>query len=224
MSKVCVILSGAGHLDGAEMRESIFTLLNLDQLNIAVDIFAPDMDQYHVINHLSGEVMEDKRNVLIESARVARGKVQALSELNPENYDALVMPGGFGVAKNLSDFAMSGENAKIIQKVQNVILNFYSSKKPICAICIAPTLLALTLKNHNPEITIGNDEDTIATIEKIGANHFKKSITDIHIDEKNLLITTPAYMYGTGKLSNIFQGVSKAIKALDTMLKALKEK
>lgn len=218
MSKVCLILSGAGHLDGAELRESIFTLLSLDEKNIPVDIFAPNIDQYHVINHLNGEEMTEKRNVLIEAARVARGKVQDLNELNPENYDAIVLPGGFGVAKNLCDFAFKGKEASAIDKIKNLIKHFHQNQKPICAICIAPALVAIALENENIEITIGNDEETIKVLEDIGATHIKKPITGHHIDEKNKIITTPAYMYGTGKLSNIYTGISQTIDALHTML------
>jgi enhancing lycopene biosynthesis protein 2 len=218
MSKVCLILSGAGHLDGSELRESIFTLLALDEKNIPVEIFAPNIDQHHVINHLTGEEMPEKRNVLIEAARVARGKIQDLNELNPENYDALVFPGGFGVAKNLCDFAFKGVDAKVLDKIHNLIKHFHQNKKPICAICIAPALIALTLKRENIEITIGNDEDTINVLEEMGATHIKKPITGFHVDETNKIITTPAYMYGTGKLSNIYSGITQAIAALADML------
>lgn len=213
MSKVCVILSGAGHLDGAELRESLFTLLTLDQRNISVEVFAPDKDQHHVINHITGEEMPEKRNVLIEAARVTRGKINPLDDLVAENFDALVIPGGFGVAKNLSDFAFNGTTAKVDKKVNEVILHFHATQKPICALCISPALLALTLQGKEPEVTVGNDEDTIKILEELGANHFKKSITDFHFDEKNRLFTTAAYMYGTGKLANIYEGVSKTINA-----------
>lgn len=214
MSKVCVILSGAGHLDGAEMRESIFTLLTLDQRNISVDVFAPDMEQSHVINHLNGQEMSESRNVLIESARLTRGRVQPLTDLVPENYNALVIPGGFGVAKNLSDFAFNGTTAEVQKDIQEIILAFHSTQKPICALCIAPALLALTLQGKHVELTVGNDEETISVLEKLGTNHIKKPITQFHFDADNKIFTTPAYMYGTGKLSNIYEGVSKTIHAL----------
>lgn len=218
MSKVCVIISGAGHLDGAELRESIFTLLALDQKNISVDVFAPDMDQYHVINHLTGQEMNEKRNVLVEAARVTRGKISPLNDLVADNYDALVMPGGFGAAKNLSSFAFEGAGAYINEKVLDLINTFHSTQKPICALCISPALLALALKDKNIEITVGSDEETIATLEELGATHIKKSITDFHYDETNKLITSAAYMYGTGKLSNIFEGINAAINTLSDVL------
>ena len=218
MSKVCVIISGAGHLDGAELRESLFTLLTLDQRNINVDVYAPDMDQYHVINHLNGEEMDEKRNVLIEAARVTRGKVSPLNDLVADNYDAMVLPGGFGAAKNLSSFAFEGAGGSINEKILDLITKFHSTQKPICALCISPALLALALKDKKIEITVGNDEDTIKVLEELGATHIKKSITDFHFDETNKLITSPAYMYGTGKLSNIYDGINCAISALCDLL------
>ena len=223
MSKVCVVISGAGHLDGAELRESIFTLLALDQKNITVDVFAPDKDQHHVINHLTGEEMDETRNILIEAARVTRGKVSNLDGLVSENYDALILPGGFGAAKNLSDFALNGAEAKLDKKMRKIIQSFHATQKPICALCISPVLVALALKEqctdeNKLEITVGNDEETITKLENMGATHIKKSITDFHYDEKNKIITCPAYMYSTGKLSNIFDGINNAINALCDLL------
>ena len=218
MAKVCVILSGAGHLDGAELRESLFSLLALDQRNINVDVFAPDSDQFHVVNHLTGEEMHEKRNVLVEAARVTRGKIAPLADAIADDYDALVLPGGFGAAKNLSTFALRGSDASIDKKLQELIQNFHTASKPICALCISPALLALALPDKKVEITIGNDQDTMAVLEELGAVHVKKSITDFHYDKKNKLITSPAYMYGTGKLSNIYEGVASAVNALVDLL------
>lgn len=212
MKKVAMILSGSGHFDGAELRESILSMLALDSIDIEYEIFAPDRDQMHVINHLSGEVMNEARNVLIESARVARGQIKNITELNVDSYDGLVIPGGFGVAKNYSDFAIKGHEGKVEKDFSSLVKSFHSRAKPICAICIAPAVLSKALGVEGLEVTIGTDEGTASEVEKSGASHINKSVTKAHCDLKNKVVTTPAYMFDSARVSEVYQGINAAIK------------
>ncbi|EPF73957.1 isoprenoid biosynthesis glyoxalase ElbB [Acinetobacter rudis] len=215
MNKVAVILSGCGYLDGAEIRESVLTLLALDTAGIEYAIFAPDRNQFHVVNHKTGAVNDiESRNVLHEASRIARGKISALEQLQPSQFDGLVIPGGFGVAKNLSTFAFNGASADIDPKVISILKEFKSNQKPIGAICISPSLLALTFGELQPKLTIGTHAATAAEIEKTGSTHQCCEVKDCVVDAENLLVTTPAYMADDAQLSEVFQGISKLVKAM----------
>lgn len=216
--KVAVILSGCGYLDGAEIRESVLTLLNLDTIRVAYDIFAPNIDQHHTINHLRGEEIANKRNVLEEAARIARGKVQPLSELNLSDYHGIVFPGGFGVAKNLCQFAFNGSSASTTEEVKRVIKGFYSEKKPIAAICIAPALIALNLGDKKVKVTIGNDTETAQEIEKTGAIHATCDANEWCADETNKVVSTPAYMFDDASLDKINEGIAGCLKQFSKWL------
>lgn len=212
--KLAVILAGSGYLDGAEIREAVFTLLALENQQIDYQIFAPNIDQYHVVNHLTGEATEETRNVLVESARIARGDITDLAQLNTADFDGVVLPGGFGVAKNLSTFAFDGSNATLNPQLAECIGQFYTAKKPIGAICIAPAIIALALGEYHPTLTIGTDEGTASELEKLGATHQNSPTDDYVIDTANKIVTTPAYMDGTASMPTIFAGISKLIEAL----------
>lgn len=209
--KYAVILSGSGFLDGSEIRESVLTLLSLDSNGIEYDIFSLDKVQHHTVDHLSGNENQVNRNMLVESARIARGKVLDLAALEASNYDGLVIPGGFGVAKNLCTFAFDGADAKVEGTTKKVIKEFHSLSKPITAICIAPALIALCLKEVT--VTIGTDKQTASVIEKIGAKHQMASSSEYVLDLKNKIVTTPAYMHEKATLDEIYQGINGAIKA-----------
>lgn len=224
MIKVAVVLSGCGHLDGAEIRESILSLLYLDQQGAQVQMFAPDMTQHHVINHLTGEPAQESRHVLVEAARLARGNVRPLSQANAQAFDALVMPGGYGVAKNLSDFAFKGAEATVMPELSALIVEFHAQQKPIAAICIAPAVLVAALgKNAAPVVTIGEDAGTAAAIEAHGGKHRNCATVDCVVDDKNLLITCPAYMRDD-RIADIAQGIEKTIAELVKLAKAKSRK
>jgi enhancing lycopene biosynthesis protein 2 len=215
MKKVAVILSGCGYLDGAEIRESVLTLLALDIEGIEYSIFAPDIQQYHVVNHIAGEPDQSAtRNVLQEAGRIARGKISPITELAAEQFDGLLIPGGFGVAKNLSSFAFKGSEGEVEQSVIAVLQAFKTSNKPIGAICISPALLALTFGDLQPTLTIGHHAGTAAEIEKTGAVHQVCETNDCVVDTTHRLVTTPAYMDDHANLKDIFQGISKLVKAM----------
>lgn len=215
---MAVILSGCGYLDGVEIRESVLALLALDSEGIEYDIFAPDIEQCHVINHLTKTTCEaESRNVLQEASRIARRKISALSELRPEQFDGLVLPGGFGAAKNLSTFAFNGSAGETNSEIELILKKFYATKKPIGAICISPALLSLTFGNIKPKLTIGNHTETSEEIEKTGSIHLSCGVNECIVDTENLFITTPAYMEENTNLMDIFQGITKLVKAMQQL-------
>lgn len=210
--KVAVVLSGCGVFDGAEIHESVCTLLSLDRHGASYQCFAPDVDQAHVINHLKGEVAEgESRNVLVEAARIARGNVLPLSEYNVENFDALVFPGGFGAAKNLSTFAFDGAECTVNSDVERAVKDTVAASKPIAALCIAPAFIAKLL--DGVEVTIGQDEGTANAISAMGAKHAATGHGGVVIDPKYKLVTAPCYMLES-TISQIADGANAAIEAL----------
>lgn len=211
MKKIAVVLSGNGVFDGAEIHEATLTLYAIVKNGANYDVFAPDIKQHHVINHITGEEMQEERNVLVESARIARGKISDLNEFKAENYDALMFPGGFGVAKNLSNFAFEGINCTINQGVEKAIKRMIELSKPVGALCIAPVLFAKLL--DNPELTIGQDEETKKAVVKMGAHHTETNHGEVVIDRKYKIVTTPCYMLDA-TIEQIGIGAENAVKAI----------
>ena len=212
MKKVAVILSGSGYLDGSEIREAVGVLWALSVHNAKVQCFAPDIDQSDVINHFTGQPVDERRNVLVESARIARGKVKPLSELHIENFDALVMPGGFGAAKNLSTFAFEGANGTVLPELAMAIRSIIVSGKPLGAACIAPAVVALAMKGTPLELSVGAVCDASKEIEKLGHRHIVTKPDEIHIDRAHNIVTTPAYMYDDAPLADVFEGIRKMVE------------
>ncbi|OYT96067.1 MAG: isoprenoid biosynthesis protein ElbB [Pseudomonas sp. PGPPP3] len=207
--KVAVILSGCGVYDGAEIHESVLTLLRLDQRGAQVQCFAPDIEQHHVLNHLSGEPMNERRNVLVESARIARGAVRDVRELQASEFDALILPGGFGVAKNLSDFASQGAACNVQADVLRAAQSFVAAHKPIGLLCIAP-VLAAKIFGAGVHCSIGQDADTAAAIEQMGGVHQTCEVSEICEDPARKLVTTPAYMLAQS-ISEAASGINKLV-------------
>lgn len=214
--KIGVILSGCGVFDGSEIHESVLTLLFIDRSGADAVCMAPDVD-FEVVNHLNQTGTSEKRNVLIESARIARGDIKNITEVSARDIDALILPGGFGAAKNLSDFAVKGADAKVEPDVERLIQEMIREKKPVGAICIAPATLAKAIADVKPEVTIGIDEATASNIEKTGAVHVKCGVDMIHVDEKNRLVTTPAYMLGPG-IKEVSVGIEKLVQKIVSMI------
>ena len=220
MIKVAVILSGCGYLDGAEIRESVLSLLYLDQQGVETVIFAPDVAQYDVVDHMRGTQMEETRNVLVEAARIARGQIEPLSNLDATAFDALILPGGFGVAKSLSSFAQDGADADIHEEFASVVRAFLNAKKPIGAICIAPAVLAAIAKGvPSIAVTIGEDEGTASAIENTGAKHHISATQDIVIDEENRIVSCSAYMR-EDRIAHVAQGIETLIQGVVRMAQA----
>ncbi len=227
MKKIGVILSGCGVYDGSEIQEAVFTLLEIaDEGGIAV-CFAPDIDQHHVINHRTGEEMSEKRNVLTESARIARGEIKSLSELKMEELDALVIPGGFGAAKNLTKWAFQGPDGEILPELKKAIMDCVQAKKPLVGLCMGPTVIAKALEgtDFRARMTVGTIKEKspydIAAIsagmEKTGAVSEMRSIDEISIDKHYKIISAPCYMM-EGSIVDVHKNVKQAIYALFNMI------
>lgn len=210
MAKIGVLLSGCGVYDGSEIHEAVITLLALDEAGAEAVCMAPDMQQHHVINHLTMKETDEKRNVLVESARIARGNIRDIKDVKVSDIDGLIMPGGFGAAKNLSDFALKGSSAKVHPEVKRLLEGLIEAKKPIGAICIAPATLTKALSSRSPEVTIGNDEATAAAIREMGGRHAVCSVDMIHVDKSNRIVTTPAYMLGPG-IKDVAVGIRRLV-------------
>jgi len=211
MKKVAVVLSGNGVFDGSEIHEATLTLYSIVKNGGSYEIFAPNIDQHHVINHITGETMSEKRNVLVESARIARGKIKDLSTFKASDFDALIFPGGFGVAKNLCTFAFEGINCKVNKDVEKAIRDMFENKKPIGALCISPVLLAKVLGQI--ELTIGQDKGTADAVKKLGATHKETNHGEVIVDKKNKIVTTPCYMLDAN-IAQIGDGANNLVKAI----------
>lgn len=210
MKKIAVILSGCGYLDGSEITESISLFIQLSTHGVAYDIYAPNQSSTPT-PHLDGELLEPlKRHCMEEAARITRGNIKDLSDLNPSRYEGLAIPGGFGVAKTLSTWAIDGHKCSVNSKFRGVVLNFFSNSKPILAICIAPAVVAKILALETSlTLTVGNDSATIAEIEKTGADHVECPVDDFVTDRESKIISTPAYMCNA-KPHEVFNGIQKA--------------
>jgi enhancing lycopene biosynthesis protein 2 len=215
--KVGVVLSGCGVYDGAEIHESVITMLALDRHGAEMVLCAPNAPQMHVINHLTGEVAEgEQRNVLVESARIARGAIRDVADVSADELDALILPGGFGAAKNLCDFAVSGPECTVDEGVAALVRSVHAQGKPVAAVCIAPALLAKVLGSEGPELTIGTDADTAGALESMGARHVSCPVTEFVVDTDRKLITSPAYMLAQS-ISEAAEGIEKTVTSLMEM-------
>ena len=205
--KIGVVLSGCGFKDGAEIHEAVLTLLALDQAGAEVVCMAPNIDQTQVTNHITDETQTETRNVLVESSRIARGNIEDIANVNASDLDAVVLPGGFGAALNLSDFATKGPDAVVNENVKRLLVDIHSQKKPIGAICIAPAVVAATLGEFKVKLTIGNDSGTAEAINSHGAEHHNCAVESIIVDEENKIVSTPAYMLGPD-IRHVNSGIS----------------
>ncbi len=212
MKKVAIVLCGSGYKDGSEIRESVGVLWALSQHPVEVRCYAPDAEQADVVNCLTGKPAPgEHRNQLVEAARIARGAVEPLSKLRAQDVDALVLPGGFGAAKNLCTFASAGSGGKVIPDLQRLLSELHSAGKPIGAVCIAPAIVALALKGAGVELTVGRPCETSAELEKLGHRHVARRANECHVDARNKVVTTPAYMEDSAPLHEIFEGIRKTI-------------
>lgn len=210
MKKIGVVLSGCGVYDGSEIHEAVLTLLAIDRQGCEAVCMAPDID-VPVMDHLAGQAVDGQRNVLVESARIARGKIRDLKDVSAAELDAIMFPGGFGAAKNLCDFAMKGAAATVNSEVSRLLKEMVAAGKPIGAVCIAPALVAAALgSQYAPTVTIGTDAGTAAEIDKTGANHQMCPVTELVVDTKYKLVTSPAYMLAT-RISEVAEGIEKCV-------------
>jgi len=212
--RVGVILSGCGVQDGAEIHESVLTLLALDKADVQAVCMAPNRDQMHVIDHTSGNTLPESRNVLVEAARIARGDIADMASVDPATLDAVILPGGFGAAKNLCTFAVDAADCSVDPQVERIVRAVHSAGKPILALCISPAIVAAVFgKELHPVITIGQDAGTAAALEQMGARHQSAATTEVVIDDTNNLISTPCYMSAT-RIRDVATGINNAVSEL----------
>jgi enhancing lycopene biosynthesis protein 2 len=211
--RIGVVLAGCGVYDGSEIHETVFTLLAIDRNAAEAVCMAPAVELDEV-DHLAGQPTGARRNVLVESARIARGKIRDIAEVKASDLDAIIFPGGFGAAKNLCDFAVKGPDTSIQPDVARLLREMAAAKKPIGAICIAPALVATALgKDYSPRLTIGTDAGTAAAINASGSSHVSCTVRECVVDERNKIVTTPAYMLAE-RISEVAEGIDKTVKAL----------
>ncbi|MEE6470954.1 hypothetical protein FKM82_009125 [Ascaphus truei] len=215
--RVAVVLAGCGVFDGSEIHEASAVLVHLSRRAAQVKIFAPNIEQMHVVDHLKGSPTEEKRNVLVESARVARGNIQDLAELKVDDFNAVIFPGGFGVAKNLCSWAVDGNKCTVNDQVKATLQAFHEAKKPIGLCCISPVLAAKVFPGC--EVTIGNaknedgrfpDAETASAIEGLGCKHISKDVNESHVDKSNKIVTTCAFMC-KAPMHEIFDGIGTMV-------------
>jgi enhancing lycopene biosynthesis protein 2 len=209
--KVGVVLAGCGVKDGSEIHEATLTLYFLDKQGAEAVCMAPDKDQLDVVNHVTGSTIAERRNVLVEAARIARGNIVDVKSMKAGDLDAIIIPGGFGSAKNLCTFAVDGTNCRVDEGVGKLLQEMLRQKKPIGALCIAPAVLArLFGKELAPEITIGNDAGTASAMETMGAKHKRAQVNEVVVDSKNKILTTPCYMLAQS-IKEVGEGVEKLV-------------
>ena len=219
MKKIGVLLSGCGVNDGAEIHESVITMLALDRAGVEMVMMAPNIDQMHVVNHYTGQEMDEFRNVLVESSRIARGNIKDMAEVTGNDIDALIIPGGFGVVKNLCDYAMAGSECSINPDVFRLVSEVHLLQKPIGAICIAPAMMAKILgeQDKSAEMTIGSDESTANDIKTMGSTHVTCPVTEMVVDKEKKIITTPAYMEAQS-IKEAAEGIEKLVVKILSMV------
>ena len=216
MKQVAVLLSGCGVFDGSEIHEVVLSLLAIAQSGAEYQCFAPDEEQLHVVNHLSGEVeAHQSRNVLIESARIARGEIKDVTQIDVSDFDALIIPGGFGAAKNLSDYAVSGADCEVKPQIIEAVDKFKSANKPVGFMCIAPIMIP-RIYGPKAKATIGSDEDTAFAFNCMGGQHETAAVDHIVVDEENKIVSTPAYMLANSILE-ANEGISKLVRKVIEM-------
>lgn len=221
--KIGVLLSGCGVYDGAEIQEAVLTLLSIDEIGAEAVCISVNRNQHHVIDHITGAEMDQSRNMLIESARIARGKIHEISEIDPVDIDALVIPGGFGSAKNFTTWAFNGPDGTILPEVKLLLVNLINVGKPIAALCVSPVVLAKALEGSliSGSMTIGSDQENspydipsfAAGLEKTGMQTSMKTVREILVDQENKIVTAPCYMM-EASISDIRKNIRTAIEAL----------
>jgi enhancing lycopene biosynthesis protein 2 len=211
MKKVAVVLAGCGVMDGAEIHEAVMTLYAIKKQGAEYVIFAPDIQQHHVVNHVTGQVMNEKRNVLVEAARIARGKIKSLKEFNPDLFDAIIFPGGFGVAKNLCTFAFEGDRCSVNPEVEKAIRSMVDLGKPVGLLCISPVIAAKLFRGV--ELTIGNDPGTASAIGKMGGKHIVTTHGQVVRDKTYNIFSAPCYMLDAN-IVQIAEGAENIVRAM----------
>jgi len=211
--KFAIVLSGSGRADGSEIHEATCAMLAIDCLGSTYQCFAPNIEQSVVVNHLTGQKTDEKRSVLTEAARLARGNILDLKDYNPDDFDGIVFPGGLGAVINWCDFSIKGVNCDVDSSVQKAILDSNKKGVVIGAMCIAPVLIAKVLGSKGVHVTIGNDKGVATAIERTGAVHENKDVIEVCVDELRKVVTTPAYMLASS-IKEVCEGADNMVKAM----------
>lgn len=209
--KIAIIIGGCGHRDGSEIHETTMTMLAVEEHGATYQMFAPNRNQYHVLNHLDGTEMHEQRNMLVEAARIARGNILPLENFDVNQFDAVIFPGGFGVAKNFFNYAFKGMDCEVDEQIAHIIQSVHQAGKPIGALCISPVLMAKILGNIT--VTIGQDAKTARDIEQMGATNVNTSNGDVVTDKKNKIFSTPCYMLDAN-LVDIHEDANNLVEAM----------
>ena len=219
MPQIGVLRAGCGAQDGSEIHESVITLLALDRAGVDVRIMAPDMDQFHVVNHFNGDTIGSSRNILVEASRIARGNIVPVGTVNGDDLDALIFPGGTGMAKNLFDYSMTGPNCTVFSDVERLARVIFEAGKPLGAICIAPVMVAKILQNmgRKGKVTGGCNEQINADIQTMGIEAEQAGAEDIVVDEKNKIVSTPAYVEANS-IMEAAEGIEKLVSKVLEMI------
>ena len=227
LKNVAVIFHGCGVFDGTECTEGVSTLIALGARGITFQVFAPNKNQAHVLNHLTGEEINQERNVMVESARIARGQVKDLKDLKASDYDAVFVPGGFGAAKNLCDFGFKGADMSVDPGVEAVLRDFHQNKKPVALACISPIIAAKVFGSQGVTLTLGNKGDgwpyqgSIDAAQGMGANVELKNIEGVSVDKKNLVFSAPAFMKDTFNFYEVYQSIDNLVGTVNDTIKSL---
>lgn len=216
--KTAVVLSGCGHLDGSEIHESVLLLAALDRVGAQACCFAPAGPQRDTVDHASGAAGGASRDMLVEAARIARGKVQPLSAFDATQFDALAFPGGYGAAKNLSDFALRGAQAVVLPEVERAITAVRAAHKPLLALCIAPAVVAAALRGSRVRLTVGEDAGAAAALEAMGAVHVPCKVHECCVDERLRVVSAPAYMHDAS-IAEVARGIDAAVAELARLVR-----
>ncbi|NHQ59163.1 isoprenoid biosynthesis glyoxalase ElbB [Chlorobium sp. BLA1] len=218
MKKIGVLLSGCGYLDGSEIHEAVLTLLAIDNAGAKAQCLAPNIPQHHVVNHLTGEaVPSESRNVLVEAARIARGAITDLSNIDTLDLDALILVGGYGAGKNLCTYAFKGSDCDVIPEVSKILHAFFKAGKPLGFICITPVIAAKVLGDQQIELTSGCDQETADNLEAMGARHIECTASNTIVSNKGKIVSTPAYMLETS-IAEVSKGIDKLVTEIIAML------
>lgn len=216
MKNIAIILSGCGNRDGSELQETLSLFLAIDRKGWRYQCFAPE-DDFQVVSHLTGEAVGEQRSLYAESARVARGDVRPLTEYSPADYDALMLPGGMGAARNLSTYAYDGANMQVRQDVAQAVCSTFETQKPIAAMCIAPMILAKVMGSQGVRLTLGSDGEAARVAQQLGAQHQECTPTEVCVDTRHRVATTPAYMVAS-HISEIFDGATHLVDAVESLM------
>jgi enhancing lycopene biosynthesis protein 2 len=221
-----ILLSGSGVYDGAEIQEAVLSMLAVAESGDTYTCIGVNADQFHVINHVTGEPMNESRNMFVEAARIARGNIVPIQDVQPADLDGLIIPGGFGSAKNFTKWAFEGPEGAILPEVKLLLVNLINIGKPIAALCVSPVVLAKALEGSDihPSLTLGTTaasspydiEAFSQGLEKTGATTAYKTVKEIHVDTTNKIITAPCYMMDA-TISEVWKNIHQAVSELKKM-------